>query len=429
MSATSRTGPTGLKLWIRRFQTEAGRQTTILYGAQLASSLLNFVFLTALARTLSPEEWGIFSFCLVSVINFLGFFFDFGIFSAGARLLAVAANRDEERCLLGALLVAGLGTGVLFAAVIAVSGPIVDRSFGTNVAGVLLAAAPLAAVVPLQLFVDLACQGTNRIGALALLRLALPVSGIAIVGALIALHDMHPLPALVAYLGGLTVAVGLVTFLLRPSFTKVGPELRRVARATRDFGLHMYVGRATSMASARLDAILIPYFIGTTGFGVYNMAQRLSDPIATLARSMAMTRFKAFANRTEVSAYILRWNVALLSAAVVGLVGLGPVAILLFLGEKYQPAVPLILPFAFATLFAGLMQPYNMFLGAHGRGRELRNVSLALGVTNLAGLLALVPTFGVQGAAWWASGSMAFNFLLNLYYYRKVRRELTKVHT
>jgi O-antigen/teichoic acid export membrane protein len=297
------------------------------------------------------------------------------------------------------------------------------------VAGILLAAAPLAAVVPLQLFVDLACQGTNRIGALALLRLALPVSGIAIVGVLVALHDMHPLPALVAYLGGLGVAVGIVTALLRPSFSSVGPELRRVAQATREFGLHMYVGRAASMASARLDAVLIPYFIGTTGFGVYNMAQRISEPIATLARSMAMTRFKAFANRTEVSAYILRWNLALLSAASGGLLLAGPIAILLFLGEQYQPAIPLVPPFAIATFFAGLMQPYNMFLGAHGRGRELRNISLALGATNLAGLLLLVPVLGLLGAAWWASGSMFFNFLLNLYYYRKVRKELNRMQT
>ena len=424
MSVRNRTAPTGLQLWVRRFQTEAGRQTSILYGAQLASSLLNFLFLTALARTLSPEEYGLFSFCLVSVINFLGLLFDFGIAPAGGRLLAVVADREEERRLLGALFAAGLGIGAVFAMAIAASGPVVDRYFGTEVRGLLLAAAPFAAAVPLQHVIEVACQGTNRIAALALLRLALPISGLAIVGALVALHDMSPLPALASSLGGLLVAICSVALVLRPSFTGIGAGLRRLAGAVREFGGHMYVGRIVSVMSARLDALLIPYFIGTTPFGVYNIAQRVSDPIATLARSMAMTRFKAFANRTEVSAYILRWNIALLSVAVTGLILAGPIAIVLFLGEKYQPAVALIPPFAFVALFGGLMQPYNMFLTAHGRGHELRNISLALGAVNLIGLLLLVPSFGVRGAAWWASGSMAFNFLLNLYYYRKVRKTL-----
>src|ERR671938_231080 len=114
MSTADRTAPMGLRLWIRRFQTEAGRQTSVLYGAQLASSVLNFVFLTALARTLSPDQYGVFSFCLVSLVT---------------------------------LLVAGLGLGALFAVVVAACAPLVDLVFAepgstTRVAPILLAAAP-----------------------------------------------------------------------------------------------------------------------------------------------------------------------------------------------------------------------------------------------------------------------------------------------
>ena len=33
-------------------------------------------------------------------------------------------------------------------------------------------------------------------------------------------------------------------------------------------------------------------------------------------------------------------------------------------------------------------------------------------------------SFGLMGAALWAVGAMAFNFVLNLYYYRRVRKDL-----
>jgi len=43
-------------------------------------------------------------------------------------------------------------------------------------------------------------------------------------------------------------------------------------------------------------------------------------------------------------------------------------------------SLPLLLPFAIAALFGGLLQPYNLFLAAHGAGRSLRDLSLVIGV-------------------------------------------------
>src|SRR5262245_11952197 len=110
MSAAERTAPP-LRQWARKLGTEAGRQTSLLYAAQIASSLLNLAFTTALTRTLAPEGYGIFIFCWVSVISFLGYLFEFGIFAAGARLLAIAADADEERRTMGALVVASTAVG------------------------------------------------------------------------------------------------------------------------------------------------------------------------------------------------------------------------------------------------------------------------------------------------------------------------------
>ena len=403
----------------------------MLYGAQLLSMGLNFLFLVIVANAMSPEDYGIYSFCVASVLMFLSYLFEFGVFSAGARLLAIAADRDEERRMLGALCLAGLAIGVLFAVVIALAGPVVDlflRRSGhvdTTVAGTLLAAAPLALALPLQQLADNACQGTNRIGALATLRLSIPIASIAIVAALqTSLGHLSPLPAVVAYLGGQLAAAVLVLALLRPSFGVRRADFARLAAAVREYGLDLYAGRVVGMTSTRLDQILIPLFVGARRWGAYRIAQQVSEPVANIARTLATTRFKAFANAREVSIGLVRWNMAIVSAAATALAGAGPFIFVLIFPNKYRNALPLLFPFALAMLFAGLLQPYNMFLTAHGRGRSLRNISLALGAANLAGLYVFTRRYGLAGAAWFAVGAMVFNFALHLYYYRKLLVEL-----
>jgi O-antigen/teichoic acid export membrane protein len=211
---------------------------------------------------------------------------------------------------------------------------------------------------------------------------------------------------------------------LRPSFSLSRRDFRELMGAVREYGIDLYLGRAINMMSARLDQVVIPLFVGPRRWGAYRIAQQVSDPVQNLARSMATTRFKSFASRTHVSVYIERWNIALLSIAAFSLAALGPWAITIVFPGKFRNALPLLLPFALVAFFAGLLQPYNMFLTAHGAGRALRNIALVLGVVNLAGLLVVVRRYGLLGAAWFAVGSMAFNFCLHLYYYQRLRSNL-----
>ena len=405
----------------------------MLYGAQLLSMALNFGFVVIVGRAMSQEEFGVYSFCVNSVLLFLSYLFEFGVFAAGARLLAIAPDPEAERRLLGALSIVGLGIGTLFSLTIAASGPIVEAFLDqsghadASVAGPLLAAATLAFAIPMQQLAEQACQGTNRIGALAALRLAMPVASIALVSALYAATGhLSPVPALLAYLGGYLAAALAVLAILKPSFAVRRDDFARIYSAVRDFGFDLYAGRVVGMMSTRLDQLLIPFFVGPRRWGAYSIAQRVSEPVSSLARTLATTRFKAFANAREVPVAFERWNMAIVGAAAAGLAGLGWFAFEIVFPNKYRNALPLFVPFAFSTFFAGLLQPYNMFLTAHGRGRSLRNISLALGALNLVGLYAFTRRYGLAGAAWFAVVAMAFNFALHLYYYRKLLKELEK---
>jgi O-antigen/teichoic acid export membrane protein len=170
---------------------------------------------------------------------------------------------------------------------------------------------------------------------------------------------------------------------------------------------------------------MIGYFVADpVPLSLYDGAQRLSNPIITLARSLAITRFRAFASLSSVSPRISRWNAGLLIASSLMLALAGPFA-LAFIFPKYTEAAPLLIPFAVWGLFGGLFQPYHMFLNAHGRGSEIRNIAMVTMAASVTGLLISVPRWGIAGAAWSSAAAMALDWAATLYYYRKFKRTLS----
>jgi O-antigen/teichoic acid export membrane protein len=163
----------------------------------------------------------------------------------------------------------------------------------------------------------------------------------------------------------------------------------------------------------------------TAPLGIYSIAQKFTQPIVVLSRSVALSRFRAFSKLSKVPRAISGWNALLLLISGAGMVVLGPVAIeLLF--PKYVEAAPLLAPLAVMQIFVGLLQPYMYFLASHGRGAELRNTQLIVSSASVAGLLFSVPRFGILGAAWTGAAAMMLDYLLLLYYYSRFKPQLSK---
>lgn len=423
---------------IKLITSETSRQTSLLFMAQLSSGMLNALLSAIIARSLGEDRFGVFVFCWFSLIQYISNFFEFGIFAAGARLLAISRDQQATRQLIGALFFLSLILGISFSLLMGITGeffqPIIgfinrfitinaDLLNNRDVRNILLICAPLCLALPLQTFLDQACPGLNRIGALALLRVLFPSSTLVVIGILIGTHQLSSLTAVMAYLIGLALTSATIIILLKPSFVSLQKNIGQIISETRRFGLDIYFGRITTMLSFKLDGILIPLMLGTTSIGFYNNAQKITDQVANLSRSMATTRFKTFANEKSVNRSVLQFNLLFLLSSTIFLILFGPYIIKFLYGDNFAPAGRLVLPFAFAAFFNGLFQPYNGFLSAHGRGGELRNISIIIGLLNVIGLFIVLARFGMMGAAWMVATTQALNFSLHYYYYRVVHRE------
>ncbi len=375
-------------------------------------------------RWMEPGEFGRFAFCL-SVVTLLDLVIEFGFFPAGARVLALAKDELAERRALGSLVLIALAVGAVLALVVAALAIPIDLIFKTDVRWLLVATASFAFFRPFQSLVEQSCQGLNQIRRLSIFQLLLSSSYLVMLAGLALSNRLTAGSALVANLTGIGLASVWSLSRLRPRFDDLSRYIKVTLKESRGYGANVYLARLTGAVATQFDNLVVTYFAGTPMLGLYALAQKLSNPISTISRTLAITRFRAFAKLDSVPKRIIRWNAVVLVVLAIGLALFGPFA-LKILFPKYSQASNLLLPFAAFSLFSGLFQPYNMFLASHGRGAEIRNIAVIVSIATLAGLLLAVPRYGVMGAAWTGAAAMALDYLLHLHYYRRFKRSLNE---
>ena len=401
---------------------ETPRQASLLFSAQMGSTVAGFIVATIQMRWMEPAQIGRYAFCLALIV-IGGLVFEFGLFAAGGRVLALLSDRESEKMALGAFLMLSVADGIAFSVLVALIAFPADWIFKQDVRWLLIGAAPAALFLPAQRLIEESCQGLNRIRMLSEYRLVTAGLQLAATAMLALTHRLTAASALLAYLLAMGPAASITIVRLGVRFKGSSSFVRRTLREIKSYGFNAYIAAMTGTASARLDNVIIPYLIGAEPLGLYFSAQRFSAPLSALARTVAITRFRAFARLVEVPQRIVKWNTAAMATGAVLLALGGPVAITI-LFPRYAAAAPLFLPFAVLNLFLGLFQPYNMFLASHGRGAELRNIAAAVTIGTVIALFLCVPAYGVVGAAWAGAVAMMLDYALHLYYYRKLKAHL-----
>jgi O-antigen/teichoic acid export membrane protein len=164
--------------------------------------------------------------------------------------------------------------------------------------------------------------------------------------------------------------------------------------------------------------------VDTTWLGFYSIASAMVAPMISFSSSLSASLYRSFTRQDRVARQAIITNSAFLvaCAAVIGICARPLIAVVLT--EKYLPATGLVYILLLTALFQGLYQPFNYFLGAHGKGRELKRISFVVSMVNLGAAAVLIPPLGAFGAAMASSIAKLVDLMGNLYYYRKLARQL-----
>jgi len=271
-------------------------------------------------------------------------------------------------------------------------------------------------------------QAHNRFLAMNSLTLIRPVIMIALLAGGLAFGGLDTTNVLVFWAIALLVAV--VAGLLLLGIDKLHlPTILwpkwGVLKAQMTFGLQGQLGNILQLLNYRVDKYVALIFVGTSGVGIYAVAVGVTESVWFIANAVAVVLLPHLtsAHKDEAAAFapVACRNTIFLS--LIAAVGLGTVSwplVPIFFGEDFSHSVVAIwwlLPGTVALAGTKILASYFF-----SQGKPLINsyITVASLAVTLACDFALIPVFGVPGAAAASSIAYSVSLVLSLLVYQRL---------
>lgn len=366
---------------------------------EAASLTLGFVASILLARLLGPSDRGLLALMLTVVT------FTYALVSLG---LPVSVEYHAKRAPAGALVGNSLAYAAALTAVLVpgfwfLREPIADvfaRGAGGEtwvLAGILVPLTFLQWTSANQLSGNLrfgafnALFGVSRATYLVAVVLLLTAAGLGVSAGLLA-----------TIAGSLVMIAGALRVLLRGTRPRFD---RRLLGSLVRYGAKLQVGSLFQLLGTRLDLFVLQLFRPLSQVGYYVVAQVVAELVTRLASAFQSSVLPLVASETQgerqsrTTAVALRHHGILAGTGILVIALFGPLLILFGFGSEFGPAILPMLILLPGLWFLGAGTVVASGLGGRGRPGTASLLSAVTVVVTVALDLALIPPFGVLGAA------------------------------
>jgi len=380
------------------------RQIVLLYSVNVIGIPLGIFTSIVITKYLGAEIYGDYSF-LNNIFNFGIVIFTFGFFQAGNRALVLTQDKNKVREIYGAVFIITLGLFIVMILCLGIYGILDTNLKSKELSNIFFYILPFSWIFLLTNYFETLYQADNRITELSKTRLY-PKIGFF----LSALIIYFLLEEKVVYKHGLVWVFYLLTLgfvylnslkRLKLSFQNFKINIKEIWEYNKSFGFDVYIGSVLAVGFASLSGVIISYFGNdNTGVGFYTLAFTFASPLTLIPNVIATTHYKEFAQQNNIPKKLTKITIGLtLLALVVLWIMVGPF-IDFFYEPSFHPVVKLNFIISIGMALHGLADYYNRFLGAHGKGKILRNSSIIIGISLLAANVILIPIWGATGAAY-----------------------------
>jgi O-antigen/teichoic acid export membrane protein len=211
-----------------------------------------------------------------------------------------------------------------------------------------------------------------------------------------------------------------VFFKINPSFKNILKNISEIWSYNKSYGLNVYMGTLFAIGFAQLTGVLISYFSNdNAGVGYFSLALTITMPLSFIPNVISTTHYKDFSVAASIPRRLFVITLLLSGFALILLwLLIGPF-IRFFYGDQFSPVISLTVIVSIGVALHGLADFFNRFLGSHGRGKELRNSSIIVGLSLMIFNFTLVPLFGETGAAYTRVITGIVYVLCMYWFYRK----------
>ena len=340
---------------MKRYYTKAralifsstARDTYVLFGGNVISAFLGFIYTLVIARTLDVPNFGIFS-AATNLVVILHSITDLGISSGAVNFIAESnAKSDEETGskYIKASLILRFAITFIVAFLVIIFSKYIANTFlvteNTNIA-ILTAIVSLSLAVPMLFPFFL--QAKKKFVPSIISDISLYLSRLVFTFSVMLLTKVTVENSLIAFVVGGIVGTVVGAYLIKFDFLKSKPEKQIYEKLIR-FSGWIGVNRIISSLSGRLDIQMLAVMSGATATGLYSIPSRLAGFIIVLTSSLSgvlASRLAGFGNKDKEKKYILKATLALIPITM-GIIVWAIIAkpfILLLFGENYLDSVP-----------------------------------------------------------------------------------------
>jgi len=381
--------------------------------AQAVFTISNGALVVLLTRTLGDQGYGLLNFAL-SILGVAAIFGTLGLPKSAARYVTEYAETDETqlpyilRDTLRYLLVLVAVVGVALAAL---SAPIASFLDTPALAPLLLVGVAFVALRALTQFLKLTFQGFNRVTLSALVRSVSSVGRVTFAVGFVLL-GFGAMGALWGYVVGFALAavVGLALLYTRfyVRFDRAEAREEGLSRRILEYSVPLTATRGANVLDKKVDMILVGALVSTPAVAYYALAKQIANFVSMPATSLGFTISPAvgeqkIGQRGERAARLyvqsLEHVLLLYVPAAVGLALVAEPTVHTVFGAAFMPAVPVVQVFAVFVLLNAITKITSDGLDYLGRARERAIVKGGTATANFLLNLALIPLFGVVGAA------------------------------
>ncbi len=390
----------------------------MLYISSLLGMVIGMLSSVINTRVLVPEQYGDVRY-IQNIIAFVSSLLLLGYFVSGSRLLALSKDEYYSRRIRGAMCaILGITQGVLMLVMLFMY---FFSSYDNNpISYLYLIALPVCGNVIMLNYINTTAQGDNHIGRISAARL-LPTTIYVIVAYFIYKYfNATPALMLLLYNGIAVITLLAIIISTKPVFKDLKESFRILNEENRKYGLNVYFGSIANVSTSYLAGISLGMFCNTNAeVGFYTLALTLSGPLSMLPSIIGTTYFKQFASQNNIDKKVMLSSVAITTISLLAFIVLIKYIVAFLYDESYSSVSTIASWLAVGVSIHGFGDMINRFLGAHGKGKELRNAAFICGTVLVIGNFLFVYLWGINGAIATKIFSSTTYFTVLMFYYLK----------
>lgn len=400
-------------------------QVLILYASTLGGILLGVISSIVNTRYVDPTVYGDVRY-VQNILNFTSSLLLVGFFQSGSRLLAINRNHSTNRELKGCLILILAATVAV--QVIACSVCAMAHLEKNDIDTLFWISLPVCASPLLLNYINMTAQGDNQIIRLSIARLLPSLIYVPSAYLIYSISGADATKMILLQWGISTIALCGVIISTRPLFSNLQNSWQELKKENKEYGFHLYIGSLVMVATNYIAGISLGAFNpDNVEVGFYTLALTITAPLATLPAIIGTTYFKEFANQPKIPAKVMRATLLLtIASCVIFILVIKPCVNFLY-SDRYSSVGTYAMILSAGFSLHGFGDMINRYLGSHGKGKEIRNASIANGILKIIGFTVLVYFFNISGAILTiVACDMVYLGVLLYYYYKFTRHASIK---